>query len=89
MIDPRLLDILVCPETRLPLRMADEDLVARLNQLAAQRKLRNQSGRVLESPIDGGLVRQDGTLLFPIVDGIPVMLMDEAIPLETGLNGHE
>jgi uncharacterized protein YbaR (Trm112 family) len=28
------------------------------------------------------LVREDGTLLYPIVDDIPVLLTEEAIPLE-------
>jgi uncharacterized protein YbaR (Trm112 family) len=85
MIDPRLLSVLVCPETHMALRAADQALVARLNRLAGEGRLRNRRGDLLASPIDGGLVRQDGKLLFPIVDGIPVMLIDEAIPLETRL----
>jgi len=83
-MDPHLLTILVCPETKMPLRTADEDLIARLNREAAAGWLQNRSGRKVEGPIEGGLIRQDGAVLFPILDGIPVMLIDEAIPLETG-----
>jgi uncharacterized protein YbaR (Trm112 family) len=83
-MDPHLLTILVCPETKMPLRTADEDLIARLNREAAAGRLQNRSGRKVEGPIEGGLIRQDGAVLFPILDGIPVMLIDEAIPLETG-----
>ena len=36
----------------------------------------------VETSLSGGLVRDDGTLLYPIVDEIPVMLVDEAIPLD-------
>ena len=53
---------------------------------AAQRgdrggRLRNQAGEPVERPIDGGLIRAAGDLVYPIVDQIPVMLYDEAIPL--------
>lgn len=83
-MDPQLLNILVCPETRMPLRAADDALIARLNREATAGRLRSRSGRQVEGPIDGGLIRQDGAILFPIRDGIPVMLIDEAIPLEPG-----
>jgi uncharacterized protein len=82
MIDPQLLAFLVCPETRTPLHVAEAGLIAHVNELAAQGRLENRRGQVLENPIDGGLVRADGRLLFPIVDGIPLMLIDEAIPLD-------
>jgi uncharacterized protein YbaR (Trm112 family) len=88
MINPQLLAILVCPETQAPLRVADAALIARLNRFAAEGRLKNRVGRLVEGPIDGGLIRQDGRLLFPIVDGLPVMLIDEAIPLEPGPDSH-
>ncbi len=84
MVDPQLLNILVCPETRMPLRVADDGLIAQLNREVAAGRLRNRSGQTVEGTIEGGLIRQDGAVLFPIRDGIPVMLIDEAIPLEAG-----
>jgi hypothetical protein len=53
-IDPRLLEILVCPLTKAPLRY-DRD---------AQE-----------------LVSEEAGLAYPIRDGIPIMLVDEARPL--------
>ncbi len=82
MIDKDLLDILVCPENRTPLHLADESLVDRLNRAVAGGTLKNRVGQPVQSPLEGGLVREDGTLLYPIIDGIPVLLTDEAIPLE-------
>jgi uncharacterized protein YbaR (Trm112 family) len=82
MISQQLLDILVCPESRTPLSVAEGDLVERLNQAIAAGRIKSRCGQKVDRPIDGGLVRQDGTLLYPIIDGIPVMLMDEAIPLD-------
>ena len=81
-ISKDLLDILLCPEDRSPLAPADEELVARLNREIAAGRLRNRAGGKMETPLDGGLIRRDRLLLYPVVDGIPIMLIDEAIPLE-------
>jgi hypothetical protein len=53
-IDPKLLEILVCPLTKAPLRY----------DRAAQE-----------------LVSDEAALAYPIRDGIPIMLVDEARPL--------
>lgn len=82
MIGKELLDILVCPERRTPLTLADENLVAALNQAVAQRRLNNQAGEPVEKMLEGGLVRDDHAVVYPVIDGIPIMLVDEAIPLD-------
>lgn len=81
MIDPELLNVLCCPETRQPLVFAEAGLVARLNQQVAAGQLSNRAGRLVEQPFDHGLVRADGKFLYPIREDIPVLLIDEAIPL--------
>ncbi len=82
MIDKELLDILVCPESKTRLKLADEELIEKLNRAVDAGQLKNRIGEVVREPLEGGLVREDGTLLYPIFDGIPVFLADEAIPLE-------
>lgn len=82
MVDPELLEILVCPETKEPVRPADDELVARVNQAVEEGSLVNRGGESVKEPIDGGLVREDGRILYPIRDDIPVMLIDEAIELD-------
>lgn len=81
MIDRNLLQILVCPETHARLEMADAAIVEGLNRGIAQGAVKNRAGQPVRARLDGGLVRQDKKLLYPIIDGIPVMLVDEAIPL--------
>ena len=54
-VDPKLLEILVCPLTKGPLRY----------DLEAQELISDQAG-----------------LCYPIRDGIPIMLIDEARPID-------
>lgn len=81
MLHADLLNMLRCPDDRSPLVEAEAAVISRLNAEVAAGKLRNRGGDVVAQPLDGGLLRSDGRYLYPIVDGIPVLLVDEAIPL--------
>ena len=81
MIDKELLDILACPENKTPVSMADQTLVEEINRRIEKGELKNRGGGQVEKKIDGGLVREDGAFLYRIEDGIPIMLIEEAIPL--------
>jgi uncharacterized protein len=82
MIDKELLKILVCPENRTPLHLADEHSLAKINQAIAAARARNRGGQIVAQPLQEGLIRQDNTLLYPVIDGIPVLSIDEAISLD-------
>jgi uncharacterized protein YbaR (Trm112 family) len=82
MIDKELLDILACPETKEPVHLAEDSLLTELNDRIGRGEVVNRGGKPVEKTIDGGLVREDGAFLYPIEDDIPIMLIDEAIPLK-------
>ncbi len=82
MIDPELLAILVCPDTHQPLALADEAVLERLNAAVAAGEAKNAGGEAVTEKVEEGLVREDGTVLYPIRDSIPVLLIEEGIPLE-------
>lgn len=86
-IDPELLEILVCPETKQPVTPADPSLIDELNALQAEGKLMNRAGEPVKERLDGGLIREDKAFVYPIIDDIPVMLIDEGIPLEQNAEG--
>jgi len=81
-IDPSLLEILICPETHKPLALAGPELVGRLNAAREAGGLLNRGGQPADEPIEEGLIPEGGSVVYPIIDGIPVLLIDKAIPLD-------
>jgi uncharacterized protein YbaR (Trm112 family) len=81
MIDAELLKILCCPETHQGLSLAEPALLEKLNQQIASGGLRNRASQPVKKKIDAGLVRADGKFLYAVRQDIPVMLVDEGIPL--------
>jgi len=80
-IDKDLLDILACPDDKSPVRLATAAELEAVNTRIAAGGVTNRGGEAVE-PVDGGLIREDGKYLYAIRDEIPIMLIDEAIPLE-------
>ena len=81
MIDKDLLQILACPETHQSLEEAQPELLKRLNDKISAGKAKNKGGADVKEPLTAGLVRQDQTIVYPIRDNIPVLLIDEGIPV--------
>jgi uncharacterized protein YbaR (Trm112 family) len=81
-VDQELLAILCCPETKQDVALADDALVAKLNAKIEQGQLKNKAGQPVTEKLDGGLVRADKKILYPIREDIPVMLIEEGVPLE-------
>lgn len=79
MVDPSLLELLACPETHQGLREAPRELLDRLNARIERGELKNRGGTQLRAPLSEALVREDGRVLYPVVDGIPMLLVDEAV----------
>lgn len=77
-----ILQILACPESKQPLRRASASELAEVNRLIDQGSLANRIEVTISDPVEGLLVRQDGRYAYPIRNGIPIMLVEEAIPLQ-------
>lgn len=80
-IPESLVAILRCPENHQSLALADPDTLLELNKNIAQNQVSNRGGTIVESEIEAGLIREDGKRLYPVREGFPIMLLDEAIDL--------
>ena len=81
MVEKDLLDILVCPDDLTPVRLATVAELTALNARIAAGQVKNRGGQPVTTAVKEGLVRADGKYLYVVDDDIPVMLIDEALPL--------
>ena len=81
-VDQDLLAILCCPETNLDVTLADDALISKMNDAVSRGVLKNKAQKPVTEPLDGGLIRADRKILYPIREDIPVMLIEEGIPLD-------
>jgi uncharacterized protein YbaR (Trm112 family) len=78
-MDKKLLDIICCPLTKLPLQMLDSDRLARLNTAIQSGEIKNRADCNLAEKLAEALVTRDGRLVYPVRAGIPVLLEEESI----------
>lgn len=81
-MDKQLLTILRCPISHKGLALLKKDQLARLNAAIESGQLKNEDGRALTAPLSEALLTDDGKIAYPVNDGIPVLLEDEAILME-------
>jgi uncharacterized protein YbaR (Trm112 family) len=79
MLSAEFLAMLRCPENHSSLSMGDSTLAARLNEAVSAGRLKNRAGQRVEKRLDGVLLRADGQVAYPIIDEIPILLVDEGI----------
>lgn len=78
-MDRKLLDLLVCPATRQPLMLLDERGLQALNGAIAGGAIVRDDSTAQAEPLRAALVTRDRKRVYRIDDGIPVLLVDEAI----------
>ena len=81
-LDPALLEILCCPETKQAMTLLDAASLDVLNRKIADGEVQNNGGNLVKEPLDGGLIRSDKKVAYPVRETIPIMLIEEGIPLD-------
>ncbi len=80
-MDKRLLSILCCPVTHKGLSLARPELLKKINAAISAGRLVNHDGTELSSSLAEALVTDDGKIMYPVNDGIPVLLESESVGL--------
>ena len=80
-MDKKLLSILFCPVTHQGLSLAGADMRTKVNAAIDGGAVSNRDGSVLSDALAEALITDDAKLLYPINDGIPVLLESESIDL--------
>jgi len=78
-MDKRLLDILCCPVSKVPVRPLARNELDALNKAISAGSVQTTASVMVSSALQAGLITSDGKLIYRIEDDIPVMLADEAI----------
>lgn len=78
-IDSALLELLCCPVDKVPLRQATAEELKRLNHAIHGGEARQVDGTTRLQQLEGALIRSDGERIYPIDDGLPVLLADQAL----------
>ena len=78
-IDRKLLDIICCPVSKVPLVPLSAKQLAALNKEIATGTTVNVDAQVVSGLLNAGLLTTDGKIIYRIEDGIPVLLPEEGI----------
>ena len=80
-MDKKLLSILCCPVTHKGLSLARPELLKKINMAIGDGNLVNRDGAELSGSLDEALITDDGKIMYPVNDGIPVLLEGESVGL--------
>ena len=78
-MDRKLLDLIVCPATRLPLSLLEPAGLQALNAAISAGGVTRGDGSAQTETVREALVTRDRKLVYRIDDGIPVLLAEESI----------
>ena len=78
-MDKNLLDIICCPLTKLPLELLDPMRLDQLNAAIDSGSVQNQGEQKVHNRLAEALVSRDGHWVYPVQEGIPLLLEEQSI----------
>ncbi len=78
-IPDHLLDILCCPVSHEPLLPLSKEKLKKLNQAIAGGDVQTVDHEPVTEPLKAALITRNHKVVYPIVDGIPVLLAERGI----------
>jgi len=78
-IDGKLLEILCCPVSKTPLVRLPGDKLRKINAAVRSGELQFVHGEPVTEELQEGLMTEDGHVVYPVVDDIPLLLEEKGI----------
>ena len=78
----KILNILCCPVTRQPLSKVTGKKLTALNEAIENGSITNREKKSIKKKLLDALITKGGLLLYPIEEGIPVLLENRSISLD-------
>ncbi len=82
-IDSKLLEIIRCPVTKVDLSLLDDEQLSNLNAQISAGGVQYADGSPVDRELGEGLITSTGTRVYRIDSGIPVLLEECSIPLQS------
>ena len=78
-VDGKLLEILCCPLSKTPLTVLGREKLDKLNLAINSGDALFVGGQKVTQPLQEGLITEDGKVIYPVQDDIPVLLEEKGI----------
>ncbi len=78
-IDGKLLDILCCPMSKIPLIRLPNDRLEKLNIAIRAGEVQTIHGEAVEQVLNEALITEDLKVMYPVIDDIPILLEEKGI----------
>lgn len=78
-VDGKLLEILCCPVSKTPLTVLGRQKLEKLNSAIAAGEALYVGGDKVVEALQEGLITEDGKVIYPVQDDIPILLEEKGI----------
>jgi uncharacterized protein YbaR (Trm112 family) len=78
-VDRKLLEILCCPVSKTPLTVLTQEKLDKLNGTISSGEALYVDGAKVKDLLTEGLITEDGKVIYPVQDDIPVLLEEKGI----------
>jgi uncharacterized protein YbaR (Trm112 family) len=78
-VNGKLLEILCCPVSKTPLTVLGRQKLDKLNTAIASGDALYVDGEKVMDPLQEGLITEDGKVIYPVQDDIPILLEEKGI----------
>lgn len=78
-VNAKLLEILCCPVSKSPLTVLGRKKLDKLNDAIKKGEALYIGGEKVTETMSEGLITEDGKVIYPVIDDIPVLLEEKGI----------